>query len=1023
MDAAVDSAIRADEIGGIVPFRKWNRYTQEVDEPIFLINYGLGVDDAHAKKAKSFISSDLQIALNLTFLDILDSDNSPQVVDELLTSIDPFLSVLKKKSTFRYTREYYDLATLDSQLALFSENKTVLMFSPRYIQYCKEKKCNVILILAEGQGEHDKSLNDKDEEYFDGLNVINGNSFQVDIVDRPSFSNDDDSLSLEDDINRGVSLGKRWRWFEKLATDEQLLRRNKVKPGVKLPADVIINMQETYGRYGIHITPGELVYDKIFFEAAVRGLNSLKDGGTYILLAGVIGNKLIVDLCYLYKYLFRELCIVKPASSNPVGHAHYIVALAFDKKKYLQLKPKLDVMLGKLLAFDLEETMREANAENNEADNEDIDPFNLYSFITNTELGAVNLARPQAVIPKPLTLLPIGSVPATRVTSTPGLLSQVTGIGFGLGHPTSFENTNVAWNVASNLAPNLTTPKQAAFVEPETEGTIAEEIKIVEDDFYSGTNSAHARNFVEWAMEMNNEIALSIYTNASRLLDAVKNRRLGFSATNPYFTFDHVSYRQSIGFLGRTTLRSLPQMKTSQEIVGPTQQTTSTEQVAKSIISLDKKYVLSWKNFLFHYEISFIVDAISKISLPLVGSTKPGNQYVTSAVLFKDRRDRVFFIREWMGLLYALGDLDRIMATIISKEEIETMLKERRWTIRDIYGNLGNQILQQIQTAQTAQQTQDNPQSTVTEEQLLVIIYSTVAQILFDAATFYRTTLVPNENASLGWFVKQIGVKFTVTSLLNLRFRIAYTIEGKHAAIMHRNNPSVIGEYEIMNLLTPDELLQIMDTQQLAQLTLNDEFVARMVNHICLPVLFAGNMTEMAIPEFYFKYKPDIEAFASATNRYAPIWCSANDEDTKLGSKGNFFGAFSTIGSPIFNEIFFSGPILDSREPSYLSMIAFPPMNEEILKMTIDRCCDIIVYLKQQLNNSSADNPIVDRTPVSLTIIVVYNNTGTNKDIIFTSLLEHDLDFNENSIEYITEAYDPFSGTVIPCDLQSFRFD
>lgn len=91
MDSHVDSAIG---INGSMPFRKWNRYIQDVPKPTIEINYGLDIAEAHRKSAPSFLASTIQEAFNEVSSELADVEKSHEVLNDLADSIDPFLRAL-----------------------------------------------------------------------------------------------------------------------------------------------------------------------------------------------------------------------------------------------------------------------------------------------------------------------------------------------------------------------------------------------------------------------------------------------------------------------------------------------------------------------------------------------------------------------------------------------------------------------------------------------------------------------------------------------------------------------------------------------------------------------------------------------------------------------------------------------------------------------------------------------------------------------------------------------------------------
>lgn len=224
------------------------------------------------------------------------------------------------------------------------------------------------------------------------------------------------------------------------------------------------------------------------------------------------------------------------------------------------------------------------------------------------------------------------------------------------------------------------------------------------------------------------------------------------------------------------------------------------------------------------------------------------------------------------------------------------------------------------------------------------------------------------------------AIKLFASQNNNLRFRLFYSFNGFLNPIVYEENSEVIGEYEIFNFMFPEERKQVTDVYQLSKLMDNNSFINRIVENVCLPVLFSGYANNSNVKDMYFTYKPEIEAFASTANHFAPIWCSPYESDKKFGSSGNFFGEFSNPNNSVFDE-------------SKL-MIAFPPSHIDIIKMTLNKCSKIIKY------NDSRDFAI---------IIVYQNNSRIEEAIEFTLNLNN---VKHTSTIHLNNVYQPFNGII-----------
>src|SRR5579885_3322337 len=517
MDIAIKNSIHLNTISS---FNRWNIYEQDVEEPIFSIN---------TEEQPSYTSVLLQEELDQAIAEFDDASTTLQNrldLEELQRQTDPFYPMIKKRSNIKYVGEYYELLDLDTKLNLISEKDVVLTFDPKYLQYLYEKNCFTILILLEGKGAKDKSQNNEDEKYYDGLSSI---SSQPDRVERISFLKELPKTTLR------PNLRQRWAIFDKLS-DENFLKTTKtnVRPEAKLPADLIIHVEETFGRLvdegnGIYFDRENPFYDKTFFDPVIKGLAYLKPGGKFILKLSSFSTRFLADICYLYKYLFYKICISKPVTTNPISQEFYLVAIGFNIQRYQTIRNKLDQLLIEIDKLDNDEE------------------FALRSFITNTSIVGKIIGKQYDF-----------GLDEQKIIETNRQSASLRPL---IPVPQPFQSIG---NIG--LQPNIFNlqPKEEEGEEIEDE---EDRYDVAEIDLAAQKLNYRSLNFIDWLYEINDQIALWIYMNIKTLSRTVDDRLTGFNDGHPFFIYDSVQYRESLGLLGRTTFKSIPTFTVSDEIV------------------------------------------------------------------------------------------------------------------------------------------------------------------------------------------------------------------------------------------------------------------------------------------------------------------------------------------------------------------------------------------------------------------------------------------------------------------------
>lgn len=199
----------------------------------------------------------------------------------------------------------------------------------------------------------------------------------------------------------------------------------------------------------------------------------------------------------------------------------------------------------------------------------------------------------------------------------------------------------------------------------------------------------------------------------------------------------------------------------------------------------------------------------------------------------------------------------------------------------------------------------------------------------------------------------------------NIRYRLSYFDQDRPRILMSEDNRSeILSQLECYNLLTYEEQQQINSTDEISKYMTNPELSLRWFSHSCLPVSF----NNLSLPELYFKYNPDIEAFADCINRHSEIWCSPYPSDIDLGSAGNFWN-------------------LDIEVENKL-MIAFPPQNKYIIQRAVEKCSVMI-------------------------------RRAENFAVIFVVDSDHDSYLNGTFID-INKAYQSSTGKIISVELKGY---
>lgn len=445
------------------------------------------------------------------------------------------------------------------------------------------------------------------------------------------------------------------------------------------------------------------------------------------------------------------------------------------------------------------------------------------------------------------------------------------------------------------------------------------------------SNTFEDKNFYKWMLDTNNDIGVWMFINISALAEAMNDRRFGFREGHPFFLYDYVSYREQLGFPGRETLKLLPDAEYSDKLEVAKEVQQSLPEI--KFVNLDQKK----DNIKLFIALRSIVQQVYGLEI----TNQRSGMTMNPEMIREYRLNMALRTKEWLGLLYYSGDLTKYLNS--TPEDNFKSLNEAKWNI--------SQILTLV----------DSKYAT-----------STMANLLSGGKKLFE--LIDRLN-----ILDSLNLK--ISPLEDLRFRLAINISGSASPLLAGMNPSIAGEYEIMNTMMDEELKQVEVIDQLAFSLDNPLFAMRLLDYICLPSFFSGNQTELAASNLYFKYKPGIEGFASATNRHAPVWCSPYAEDVKLGSQGSFFGEFSNPKNPIFRQ--------------HKLMILFPPSNPRMFHLIIEKMSAIL------LGNNDADFAII--------LVVVKNTTYTDCIAIQSS----DSKITPVQTEIVNELYMPYTGEII----------
>lgn len=489
--------------------------------------------------------------------------------------------------------------------------------------------------------------------------------------------------------------------------------------------------------------------------------------------------------------------------------------------------------------------------------------------------------------------------------------------------------------------------------------------------FSSNLNDANSE-FSRWLLATNDRIGSWIVLNSIATRKALDDRVAGFPVPTPLAILDHVKFRESIGEVGRiNNLLPVPgkisdEIKDEEADAAEQQRLTSTGQIQTETVKLQQVSIRLNRNFALYLALNDTIDQLVNSPafaslLPVLGTVN-GNVRISTDVLFKEKQQLKYNLREWLGNVYAIGDIESFLAAA-DQTDIAKVLATRRWSIQEMF-NVS------IKAGSTL--------STVTPEHLQKFLEI----VFFNLNQAFKAIMSSDQ-------LQHIAVR--ITPLQNLRFRMSYVSKGISSALMSRQNPSVAGEYELLNLLTDNELSHFDDVRKIVSLASDADFQFRVAENLCLPVLFSGFKNNLAVPDLYFEYKPDLEFFASAVNRHAPLWCSATPSDVDLGSQGNFFGPVSLADHPIY------------KDNQVKLAIAFPPSHPTIVEQTFTRCLD----LYQGLIDGYEPR---DDEELDFAIVFIFPNQSIYNDILAVTLAPRLIATQLLSERIINDAYDPFTG-------------
>jgi hypothetical protein len=495
-------------------------------------------------------------------------------------------------------------------------------------------------------------------------------------------------------------------------------------------------------------------------------------------------------------------------------------------------------------------------------------------------------------------------------------------------------------------------------------------------------NLDSALNFTTWLTSINDNIARTIHTNALALWGALDDKQSGFSRASPLLLVDHVRFREALGGVGRTTLHALPEFQTDLQEVEQAVVLTETGQSTFGALQLRDKGPGSEglnRSFIVYLGLSLVL-LPDMLRLPLLASFLPalgstvGQTRISADVYESKKTSLENNLREWLGAVYALGDIDSLLSVgsgddVIGK--IKELLTSRNWTLASFFGSsfIDGSL----------------PQSALDEfyGQLAILLQrfaGTVKSLLDLAPT------APDNPAS--------RVLLRVTPLDNLRYRLLFCLDGIKYGIAQPQRPGCLGEYELFNLLLPDETSQIKDFQSISALLSQRSFLNRIFNHTSLPIYLGSLRNDAAIPDFYFAYRPDLEFFASATNRHAPYWCSADPADVLLGSQGNFFGEISTPDHHLY------------RENKVRLAVAFPPSHPQVLVAVLNRCLVLFAALQERLSAAS----IANKDGGEFALVIFFEDEPVNNNLVSDTVMAATSGLGLLSFGSFNRIYNPHSG-------------
>lgn len=457
---------------------------------------------------------------------------------------------------------------------------------------------------------------------------------------------------------------------------------------------------------------------------------------------------------------------------------------------------------------------------------------------------------------------------------------------------------------------------------------------------------SNAVNFKNWFTEMTNEIAIFIGTNMDILKGGLLDIRNCFLENQPAVLLDHTGVRAALGYFGRSATKLvLP----AHDINAPSEQGI----VKNDSLVLDPAMVYVPSFMKIVYGLHCIIDEI--LTHPEWRATYEKPFAVDEIPLFSTYQEwkdsAAKHLQDWFALLWSTGDLIQIYTNPAKTDEI-----------------IAPRLISPVDKLQPLTKTRP-------------FIVQTIQKWIANTVN-----IPPN------------SFTFRCVALANQRFRLTFAFNGVNYALGPRNSYGVVGEYEILNMLTTAELESSEESvtpTTLSALMENPIFRMRVFEHIGLPSLFSSSIYEAAVPDLYFKFRPDLECFASASNRHAPFWCSANPADVRLGSLGSFFALAPS--NPLF--------MTDIR-----SIMAFPPKNLVIFQKALNHIMAIYNHQKAVPNRTT-----------SFRILLVFENT-----MDFTIMVDDAL--VDNAIipghALIDESYNPFTGTeYIQSNLKIHWFD